>query len=307
MLFLGLMAVSALLVHASSYEPAVSFVPLYLAAAAGGAGAITLLLLPPEMFTDDFCAGAYTFYAALVAVVTFLSGGISSELYLLFLPLLLAVALHGSFRLGAVTLLVILVSYLLAAVPDLLGGGTNGDAPAPLFFRLAVFGLVGILSLAAARGVPDEDLFEEYVEDEDGSVMLEMVAGEISTRPGEPVSVVLVDPGREVGNVDLLVERVRARISEPVLLGEGTVFGLVLGGEDANSVEAVARRALAVAGSLGARETRAGAAVYPQDARSTEDLLILAGQALEAACAAESPSAVVLVEHIQERRHRAAR
>src|SRR3712207_8110927 len=41
-------------------------------------------------------------------------------------------------------------------------------------------------------------------------------------------------------------------------------------------------RALAAASSLGAQETRAGAAIYPHDARSAEDLLAAAGGALEA-------------------------
>jgi hypothetical protein len=97
-----------------------------------------------------------------------------------------------------------------------------------------------------------------------------------------------------VGDVDLLVERVRTRVEDPILLGEGTVFGLVLGGSDERAVESAARRALATAGSLGSEEARAGAAVYPRDARSAEDLLAAAGRALEAAFAAESPGALVL-------------
>jgi predicted signal transduction protein with EAL and GGDEF domain len=36
-----------------------------------------------------------------------------------------------------------------------------------------------------------------------------------------------------------------------------------------------------------------GAALYPRDARSPEDLLAAAGQALEAAFETESPSAIV--------------
>ncbi len=59
------------------------------------------------------------------------------------------------------------------------------------------------------------------------------------------------------------------------------------------AVEA-ARRALAAASSLGAQDTRAGAAIYPRDARSAEDLLIAAGRALEAAFEVESSGAIVL-------------
>jgi hypothetical protein len=90
------------------------------------------------------------------------------------------------------------------------------------------------------------------------------------------------------------MERVRARIGEPILLGEGMVFGVVLSGADDQTIESAARRALAAASSLGAAETRAGAAIYPHDARSAEDLLAAAGGALEAAFEIESPSAIVL-------------
>jgi hypothetical protein len=103
-----------------------------------------------------------------------------------------------------------------------------------------------------------------------------------------------VDPGRRVEDVDLLMERVRARIGEPILLGEGLVFGVVLSGVDDRAIESAARRALAAASSLGAEETRAGAAIYPRDARSADDLLAAAGGALEAAFEIESPSAIVL-------------
>ncbi len=121
---------------------------------------------------------------------------------------------------------------------------------------------------------------------------------------------ILLDPGREVEDMELLLERVRARIGEPILLGEGTVFGVVVSGVDDRAVESAARRALAAASSLGAEETRAGAAIYPRDARSAEDLLLAAGQALEAAFEIESPSAIVLAGRGASRaegRYRAAR
>ena len=94
--------------------------------------------------------------------------------------------------------------------------------------------------------------------------------------------------------MDLLLERVYSRIGDPVLLGEGNLFGVVVSGVDDGGVESAARRALAAASSLGARDTRAGAAIYPRDARSAEDLLIAAGRALEAAFEVESSSAIVL-------------
>jgi hypothetical protein len=77
---------------------------------------------------------------------------------------------------------------------------------------------------------------------------------------------------------------------------------------DDGGAESAARRALAAASSLGARETRAGAAIYPRDARSAEDLLVAAGQALEASFEVEGPSAIVLAgRDAQEGGYRAAR
>lgn len=103
-----------------------------------------------------------------------------------------------------------------------------------------------------------------------------------------------MDPGRRVEDVDLLMNRVRTRVGDPILLGEGMILGLVLGGADDSAVESAARRALATAGSLGLEEARAGAAVYPRDARSPEDLLVVAGRALEAAVAVEGSGAIVM-------------
>ena len=125
-------------------------------------------------------------------------------------------------------------------------------------------------------------------------MLLGRVEEELAARRGVQVAVILVDPGRKVEDVALLLERVRARIEEPILLGEGTVFGVVLSGVDDRTVESAARRALAAASSLGAEETRAGVAIYPRDARSAEDLLVAAGHALEAAFEVESPSAIVM-------------
>lgn len=68
---------------------------------------------------------------------------------------------------------------------------------------------------------------------------------------------------------------------------------MVLGGAHDRAAEDAVRRALTAAVSSGAEEARAGAAIYPRDARSAEDLLAAAGRALEAAFDKE-PGAVVL-------------
>jgi hypothetical protein len=301
-LFFGLLIVSLLLVHLPSYEPAVTFVLLYLTVAVGVTGAGVLALLPAEMFSAGFSAGAYTFYAVVLGLAVFFSGGLSSELYVLYFPLLLSSALHGSWKVGVASLVSALLVYLFAVTPDLLASGEAGA----LFFRLVLLGLAGGFVLTAARGSVGGGRVEEYATDEDGTMLLDLVSGEISAGRKEQVAVVLVDPGRGVGDVDLLLERVRDRVAEPILLGEGAVFGMVLSGVDERSVESAAGRALAVAGSLGARASRAGAAVYPRDARKAGDLLAAAGQALETAFETDTPN-VVLAGRVPEDQYRAAR
>jgi hypothetical protein len=248
--------------------------------------------------------------AALIAMMVFFSGGVSSEMYLLFFPVVLASALHGSWRLVLATLSAVLFCYALAVMPGLLNDGAGGEAAALVFYRLGALGLTGVFLLSVARGAVGAGDAEDYATDEDGSVLLERVEEELAARRGVPVAVILLDPGREVEDVELLLERVRARIGEPILLGEGTIFGVVVSGVDDRAVESAARRALAAASSLGAEETRAGAAIYPRDARSAEDLLVAAGEALEAAFEVESPSAIVLAGRGVSRaegRYRAAR
>lgn len=295
---------SLLLVHATSYEPAVSFLLLYLTVAVGVTAVGVLLLLPAELFTDGFSIGVYVFYTILFGLEIFFSGGLSSELYLLYFPLLLAATLHGVWRVGLAALVSVLVVYFLAVMPDVVAGG--GDDTGMAFFRLGVFALVGVFVLVAARGMVGGAGLEEYATDEDGSMLLEVVAGEISAGRGDQVAVILVDPGRGIGDVEPLLERVRGRVAEPILLGEGAVFGMVLSGVDERSVESAAGRALAVAGSLGARANRAGAAIYPRDARTAGDLLSAAGEALEAAFDPDSPN-IVLAGHVPENHYRAAR
>ncbi|HEY6674507.1 MAG TPA: hypothetical protein VIZ59_06280 [Rubrobacteraceae bacterium] len=293
LLYLGLVVAALLLVHTDSYRPAVSYVPLYLVVCVIFTAAVALHLLPVHQFSEGFCVASYIFYAVFLAAAAFFTGGVSSELYVLFFPLVLAPALHGSWQTALLAQGAVVVSYSLAMVPDALEG-VRGDRPALVFFRLVVFVLVGVFALAAGRNTAVAGGEEAYTLDEDGSLLLERVANELETRRGVQVGVILVDPGRRVEDVDLLMERVRSRIGEPILLGEGMVFGVVLSGADDQTVESAARRALAAASSLGAEETRAGAAIFPHDARSAEDLLAAAGGALEAAFEIESPSAIVL-------------
>jgi hypothetical protein len=295
LLYLGLVVAALLLVHGESYRPPVSYVPLYLIVSVIFTEVVALLLLPARQFGEGFCAVFYVLYAVLLAAAAFFTGGVSSELYVLFFPLILAPVLHGSRRVGLLAQGAALVSYFLAMLTDTLEGVENTDRPALVFFRLAAFSLMGVFALAAGgRSVADGGE-EGYAPDEDGSeLLLGRVSGELEARRGVQVGVILVDPGRRVEDLNLLMQRVRARIGEPIMLGEGAVFGVVLGGVDDQTLESAARRALAAASSLGAGETRAGGAIYPRDARSANDLLVAAGRALEAAFEIESPSAIVL-------------
>jgi hypothetical protein len=295
LLYLGLVVAALLLVHGDSYRPPVSYVPLYLIVSVIFTEAVSLLLLPTRQFGEGFCAVCYVLYAVFLAAATFFTGGVSSELYVLFFPLILAPALHGSRRVGLLAQGAALVGYFLAMLPDTLEGVENTDRPALVFFRLAAFLLMGIFAFAAGRMSVADGGEEGYAPDEDGSeLLLGRLSGELEARRGVQVGVILVDPGRRVEDLNLLIQRVRARIGEPIMLGEGAVFGVVLGGVDDQTLESAARRALAAASSLGAGETRAGGAIYPRDARSANDLLVAAGRALEAAFEIESPSAIVL-------------
>lgn len=301
LLYLALTGVSLLLVHSSAYEPAVSFLPLYFVVAGVCVGMVAMLLLPAEQFTDGFTIGAYTVCAALVAMLVFFSGGSASELFVMFFPLVLVSGLRGSWAIGLAALVASLVGYSAAMAPDFLNGGAGPDTPQTILFRTAALALTGVFVLAAVRRSAGAGGGGEYALDEDGKVLLGRLADEISTHKGADTAVILVDPGRELDDLDILLERVNARVGEPVLLEEGSVFGLVLGDTDERAVEGAARRILTAADSLGARGTRAGAAVHPHDARSPEGLLDAAGRALEAAIEAETPSAVVLAAHESER------
>ena len=209
-------------------------------------------------------------------------------------PLILASALHGSWRVVFAVLVAVLFCYALAMLPALLERGTGQEIASLVFYRLAAVGLTGLFLMYLASSVLPAGLAEDYAKDEDGSILLERVEEELAARRGAPVAVVLVDPGVEMEAMDLLLERVWTRTGEPVLLGEGNLFGVVVSGVGEAGVESAARRALAAASSLGAQDTRAGAAIYPRDARSAEDLLIAAGRALEAAFQVESSGAIVL-------------
>jgi hypothetical protein len=291
LLYVGLVVVALLLVHSASYGPAVSYVLLYLVLSVIVTAAVALLLLPPRQFNEGFCMAFYVFYAVSFAAAAFFTGGGSSELYVLFFPLIFASAMHGSWRMGLLAQGAVLISYFSAMLPNVLGGKVTGGS-ALVFFRLLAFALTGAFALATVRATASAE--EGYALDEDGSMLLQRVLEELEARRGAQVGVILVDPGRRIEDVNLLMDRVRARIGEPILLGEGAVFGVVLSGVDDRTIESAARRALAAASSLGSQETRAGAAIYPRDARSAEDLLVAAGRALEAAFEVETPSAIVL-------------
>jgi hypothetical protein len=292
-LLLALMVASLVLVHTASYEPAVSYILLYVVSSVGViTAAVVIPLLPSEQFTAGFCGSIYALYAAIVGMMIFFSGGVSSELYVMYFPLLLASALHGAWRVVLAVLVAVLFCYALAMLPGILEEGTGQEIASLVFYRLAAVGLAGLFLIYVARNMLPAG--EDYATDEDGSVLLERVEEELTARRGVPVAVVLVDPGGDMEAMDPLLERVYSRIGEPVLLGEGNLFGVVVSGVDDGVVESAARRALAAASALGARDTRAGAAIYPRDARSSEDLLIAAGRALEAAFEIESSSAIVL-------------
>ena len=306
LLFVVLAAISLLLVHASSYDPPVSFILLYLAASVGiVVSGVVVPLLPAGQFTLGFCGGIYALYAAVAAMMVFFTGGPSSELYVLFFPLLLASALHGAWRVVLAVLASALFFYALAMLPGLLESGTGEEVASAVFYRLGALGLTGLFLAYASRGIVGDAAGSE--EEDGGAALLEQVEAEIGSHRGVPVAVILVDPG-EVRDVGLLLDRVEGRIGEPFPLEDGDLFGLVVGGVDDGGAESAARRALAAASSLGATETRAGAAIYPRDARSAEDLLVAAGQALEASFEVEGPSAIVLAgRDTQEGGYRAAR
>jgi hypothetical protein len=305
-LLLVLMVASLVLVHTDSYEPAVSFILLYLVASVGIIlAAVVVPLLPAEQFSAGMCGSVYALYAAVVAMMVFFSGGVSSELYVMFFPLLLAPALHGSWRVMLAALAAVLFCFALAMLPGLLEQGTDQEFASLAFYRLASVGLTGLFLLYVARAVLPGNLAEDHATD--GSALLERVEKELAARKGVPVGVILVDPGVDLAAMESLLERIWSRIGEPVLLGEGNLFGLVVSGLDDGGVESTARRALATASSLGARDTRAGAAIYPRDARSAEELLISAGRALEAAFEIESSGAIVLAGAHAGKPARAAR
>jgi hypothetical protein len=307
LLFVVLAAISLLLVHGSSYDPPVSFILLYLAASVGIVVAGVVPLLPARQFTLGFCGGIYALYAAVTAMIVFFTGGPSSELYVLFFPLLLASALHGAWRVVLAVLAAALFFYALAMLPGLLESGTGEEVASTVFYRLGTLGLTGLFLAYASRGIVGDAAGSEEKMEDGGAALLGQVESEISSRRGVPVALILVDPG-EVRDVGLLLDRVEGRIGEPFPLKDGDLFGLVVGGVDDGGAESAARRALAAASSLGARETRAGAAIYPRDARSAEDLLVAAGQALEASFEVEGPSAIVLAgRDAQEGGYRAAR
>lgn len=294
--YLILTAASLLLVHSQFYGPAVSYVLLYMVVAVLVTISVATIMLPPEQFGGGFTTAVCLAYAAMLSLAAFFSGGSSSELFLLLMPLLLCSALHGMRGVGVVTLVGTLFFYGLAVLPDLVGSGLEATAVPVILYRIGLLLTVGLFALFATNQRSARSPVTEEGEDvpvEDASTLARRADREIQARRGVPVAILLVDPGRDIEDIDLLLERIEARISPPILLGEADIFGFVVTGGD-REIESAARRSLAAASSLGSTETRVGAAAYPRDARSARDLLSAAGQALEAAFEIDSPTAMVL-------------
>lgn len=307
LLFVLLVAASLLLVHASSYDPPVSFVLLYLVTSVGVVvAAVVVPLMPAKQFTGGFCGGVYALYAAVVAMMVFFTGGVSSDLYVMLFPLMFASGLHGSWKIVLAVLAAVLFCYGLAVLPGLLESGTGEEVAASVFYRLGLLVLTGLFLAYASRGIAGSGAGDQELSEDGGSILVQQVDEEISAPGGAPVAVILVDPGN-VRDLDLLLDRVEARVGEPVPLDEGNLFGMVVSGVDDGGAESAARRTLAAASSLGAAETRAGAAIYPRDARSAQDLLVAAGKALEASFDLKGPSAIVLAGRNTPEGYRAAR
>jgi hypothetical protein len=194
---LALMVASLVLVHTGAYEPAVSYILLYMVSSVGIiTAAVVIPLLPAEQFTAGMCGSVYALFAAVLAMMVFFSGGVSSELYVMFFPLLLASALHGSWRVVLAVLVAVLFCYALAMLPGLLEEGTGQEIASLVFYRLAAAGLTGLFSLHVAKSLFPADLADDYATDSDGSVLLERVEEELAARRGVPVAVILVDPAR---------------------------------------------------------------------------------------------------------------
>src|SRR5215212_7828337 len=160
------MVASLLFVHTASYEPAVSYILLYLVSSVGIiTAAVVVPLLPEEQFTAGFCGSIYALYATVVAMMVFFSGGTSSELYVMFFPLLLASALHGSWRVVLAVLVAVLFCYALAMLPGLLEEGTGQEIASLVFYRLTAVGLTGLFLTYVARSVLPAALAEDYATD----------------------------------------------------------------------------------------------------------------------------------------------
>jgi hypothetical protein len=138
-------------------------------------------------------------------------------------------------------LVAILFCYALAMLPGLLEEGTEQEIASLVFYRLAALGPTGLFLVYVAKGVLPAGLTEDYATDDDGSVLLERVEEELAARKGVPVGVILVDPGGDLEAVEILLERVWSRSGEPVLLGEGNLFGVVVSGVDDGRMESAAR------------------------------------------------------------------
>ena len=75
-MYVVLLAAALLLVHASSYDPRS---PSSRCTSPPRSGlilaAVVIPLLPAGQFTGGFCGGVYAFYAAVIAMMVFFTGG----------------------------------------------------------------------------------------------------------------------------------------------------------------------------------------------------------------------------------------
>ncbi|MCL6437266.1 MAG: hypothetical protein K6T51_01545 [Rubrobacteraceae bacterium] len=291
--YLLLGGASCALASSGSYEPPSSLIPLYLSTAVLAAGSVALLLMPGWTFTLRTVAWGHAFYAVFVSLIVFFTGGPVSELYPLYLPLLISAAVWRSRRVWIVSTAGVSLGYLLAALPGLLAADFVPQSPEVIGFRLLVFLVLGALGRlgGGAAGVAGGEL-----------ALVRRTEAEISARPAGRLAIILVDPGRRFGEFPALLRRVGERIAPAVPLGEGEVFGLALPVADEEEAEEAARRCVAAAASLGAKEVKVGVALYPEDATSARALLEAAGEALEAAFEAGSPGALILAGRLRQGR-----
>ena len=210
LLYLLLFGAALALVHGDAYAPGVSFVILYLISSVVLTGSLALLVLANEQFSELFCVAAYASYAVVLSPAVFFTGAASSELYVLYFPLLIAPALDAGIprRAGLVVVAAVFIGYTLAVLPDLLGSVAGDGTSGTVLFRLSALALIGFFGMFARSREPGGAEEPEEADPEaergldEGSRLVKLLSGEISARPQVPVGVVLVDPGSGVEDME---------------------------------------------------------------------------------------------------------